>query len=402
MIDAGVDLSHPEFAGRPNTFALNRQNFNTNECELHGTATASVAAAPVNGVGLVGMYPQAKLQIWDASPNGSPLCELSLGDEIRGLAAATRKGPGVVNLSIGGVGRFPIEERAVMALVGEGSLVVASAGNDRVIGSPPSYPASFPHVLTVGATNEADRVASFSSASPEMDLAAPGQDIPVAIPKIWDPTGAGYGSEDGTSFSAPLVSAAAAAVWTLRPKLTNMQLFEVMRRSARDVGKRGWDAGTGYGILNVPAALARKAPPADPDEPNDDVYLVKPNGLTRTGKPALTTQRRPSTTISASVERGEDPEDVYRIFLPAKGRVRVTVRPTANVDLEVWGKRTRTVFERGAAARRDLLGVSAHAGRRFERVTIQGRSPSQFVYVDVVPNKRVVQASYTLTVAPVR
>jgi hypothetical protein len=102
------------------------------------------------------------------------------------------------------------------------------------------------------------------------------------------------------------------------------------------------------------------------------------------------------------VERGEDPEDVYRIFLPAKGRVRVTVRPTANVDLEVWGKRTRTVFERGAAARRDLLGVSAHAGRRFERVTIQGRSPSQFVYVDVVPNKRVVQASYTLTVAPVR
>jgi hypothetical protein len=257
-------------------------------------------------------------------------------------------------------------------------------------------------VLTVAATNEADRVASFSSASPAMDLAAPGQDIPVAIPKIWDPSGTGYASFDGTSFSAPLVSAAAAAVWTLRPTLTSTQLFEVMRRSARDVGKRGWDVNTGYGILNVPAALTRRAPPPDPDEPNEDVYLVRPNGLTRQGKPPLTTQQRPRTTISAQVERREDPEDVYRIFLPAKGRVRVTVRPTANVDLEVWGKRTRTVFERGAAARRDLLGVSAHAGKRFERVTIQGRGAAQFVYVDVVPNKRVVQASYTLTVAPVR
>jgi hypothetical protein len=400
MIDSGVDLTHEEFLGRPNTTPLNRQTFDAQDGELHGTATASLAAAPVNGKGIVGLYPQAKLQLWDATPNGE--IDIPVGDEIAGLTAAAQHGPGVVNLSLGGPFRIAVEERAIMNLVGEGSLVVASAGNSRDIGSPLSYPASFPHVLTIGATNEADRVASFSSASPFMDLAAPGQDIPVAIPKIWDPTGTGYASVDGTSFSAPLVSAAADAVWTLRPKLTNNQLFEIMRRSARDVGKRGWDANTGYGILNVPAALKRKAPPPDPGEPNDDVYLVKPNGLTRTGKPPLTSQQRPRTTISAQVERREDPEDVYRIFLPAKGRVRVTVRPTANIDLEVWGRRTRTVFERGAAARRDLLGLSAHAGNRFERVTIQGRGSPQFVYVDVVPNKRVVRASYTLTVAPVR
>lgn len=289
-----------------------------------------------------------------------------------------------------------------MTLVAEGSLVVASAGNDREGGSSLSYPASFPHVLTIGATDETDRVTGFSSASPAMDLAAPGQDIPVAIPKIWDPSGTGYASVDGTSFSAPLVSAAAAAVWTLRPRLTNTQLFELMRRSARDVGKRGWDANTGFGILNVPAALARKAPAADPVEPNEDVYLVKPNGLTRAGKPPLTNKQRPRRTIAAQVERREDPEDVYRVFLPATGRVRVTVRPTANVNLEVWGTQTRTVFERGAAARRDLLGVSAHAGKRFERVTLRGRGSPQFVYVDVFLPKTVVQASYSLSVAPVR
>src|SRR5205085_198431 len=106
--------------------------------------------------------------------------------------------------------------------------------------------ASFAHFLSIGATDELDHVTDFSSASPAMDLAAPGQDMTAAVPPYW--TATGYATLDGTSFSAPLVSGAAAAIWTERPKLTNTQLFEVIRRSARDVGKRGWDRNTGYGI----------------------------------------------------------------------------------------------------------------------------------------------------------
>jgi hypothetical protein len=394
MIDSGVDLGHEEFLGRPNTIALNTQTFNSRDEELHGTATASVAAAPVNGRGIVGIYPQAKLQLWDASPNGV----LTVGDEIAGLFAARRSGPGVINLSLGGFDRIAIEEAAILNAFGAGSLVVASAGNDRENGSAPSFPASFAHVLTVGATNESDHVAFFSSSSPAMDLAAPGQDIEAAIPMIYDSNL--YESVDGTSFSAPLVSGAAAAVWTLRPKLTNTQLFEVMRRSARDTGRRGWDRDTGFGILNVPAALARKAPAPDPQEPNEDVYLVRPNGLTRAGKPALTRPHRSRARIAAQLERQEDPEDVYRIYLPAKGRIVVTVRPSANVTLEIWGRRTTTVFEQGAAAKRDLIGVSAHPGKRFERVTLRGRGSPQYVYADVFLPRAGVQASYTLSVAP--
>ena len=389
MIDSGVDLGHEEFLGRPNTIALNRQSFSGEE-EEHGTMTASVAAAPVNGKGIVGIYPQAKLQLWDASPNGV----LTVGDEIAGLSAARRSGAGVINLSLGGFDRIAIEEAAILNAFRAGSLVVASAGNDRGNGSTPSYPASFAHVLTVGATNESDRVASFSSSSAAMDLAAPGQDIEAATP------GNLYDSVNGTSFSAPLVSAAAAAAWTVRPKLTNTQLFEVMRRSARDVGSRGWDRDTGFGILDVPRALVRGAPAADPREPNEDVYLVRPNGLTRTGQPALTRPRRPRAAIRAGLERQEDPEDVYRIYLPAKGRTVVTVRPSANVNLELWGRRTTTVFEQGAAARRDLLGVSAHPGKRFERVTLRGRGTPQYVYADVFLPRTGVQASYTLSVGP--
>ena len=397
MIDSGVDLSHEEFASRPNTIPLNGQTFDSGEEEAHGTMTASVATAPVNGLGLVGIYPQAKLQLWDASPYG----QLTVGSEIAGLFAAMRRGPGVVNLSLGGFDRIPIEERAIMSVFRSGSLIVASAGNDREGGSSPSYPAAFAHVLTVGATNQVDRVSYFSSASQAIDLAAPGEDMPAAVPSIWqEPPAAPYASVGGTSFSAPLVAGAAAAVWTARPSLKNTQLFEIMRRSARDIGRRGWDVDTGYGILDVPAAVGRPAPPVDVQEPNEDVYLVKPNGLSRAGNPPLTAPQRLRTALKAQVERREDPEDVYRVFLPAKGRLVVTVRPQANVTLEVWGRRTRSVLETGAAARRDLLGASGRAGKRFERVTLRGRGTGQYVYVDVFLPKNVVRASYSLSVAP--
>ena len=396
MIDAGVDLSHPEFVGRPDTRALNTQTFTATEDELHGTATASVAAAPanvgsdVNNPSMEGIYPQGKLQIWDASPAGL----LTVGGEIDGLASAVRHGRTVINLSLGGFDRISVEEHAILAAFGAGSVVVASAGNDRQQGSPRSFPASFAHVLTVGATDESNRATYFSSSSPDMDLAAPGQDMIVAVPKIWNATG--YEPLDGTSFSAPLVSGAAAAVWTLRPSLTNTQLFEVMRRSAHQVSGRGWNRNTGYGILDVNAALTRKAPAPDPQEPNEDVYLVKPNGLFKAGHP------RVRGSLAAHLEQGDDPEDVYRAYLPAHGRLTVTVRPTSNVNLEVWGPKTRTVFERGAAARRDLLGMSAHHGTRAERVVLRGGGAGQYVYVDAFLAKGVRDAGYTLSVVSAR
>src|SRR5436190_18808086 len=228
LIDAGTDLTHEEFANRPDTTALNRQTFTSGIEEEHGTATASVAAAPANGKGVVGIYPQAKLRVWDASPAG----ELTVGDEIAGLYSAIEHGRGVISLSLGGFDRIPIEEHAILAAFATGSLVVASAGNDRSEGSSPSYPSAFAHVLSSGATDELDDVTSFSSSARTMDLAAPGQNITVAVPAYWNPIA--YSAMDGTSFSAPLVAGAAAGIWTLRPKLANTQLFEIMRRSARD------------------------------------------------------------------------------------------------------------------------------------------------------------------------
>ena len=92
-------------------------------------------------------------------------------------------------------------------------------------------------MLTVGATDQNDEVTVFSSATPKLDLAAPGLEIPVAAPLSLVP--AGYLTLSGTSFSTPLVAGAAAAVWTRRPTLEKTQLFDVMQLSARDVGDPG-------------------------------------------------------------------------------------------------------------------------------------------------------------------
>jgi hypothetical protein len=396
VIDSGIDVSHEEFRRRRNTAVLNRQTFAEDESELHGTAVASVAAAPSNGVGVVGVYPRARLRNWDISPNGIP----SIGDELQALGYVIRHGRGVVNISFGGATLFPVEEHAILAAFGAGSLIVASSGNLRELLSIPEYPASYPHVLTVGATDENDEVTDFSSASPALDLVAPGLNIPVAAPRSLVPEG--YLVLGGTSFSAPIVSGAAAALWTARPKLDKTQIFELLRGTARDVGEPGRDVDTGFGLLNLPAAARAAVPRVDPQEPNDDVYLVRPNGLLRTGHYPLTMQQRSRSRLTARLDVTEDVRDVYRVWVPARSRLDLTVRPTANVDVEVWGPRTSTVAERGAALRRDLLAASTKPGNTVETLVIRGRPTGRYVYVNVRLGRQIVSAAYSLSLAPAR
>ena len=178
----------------------------------------------------------------------------------------------MINLSLGGTERDDLIEQAIDAAYAKGSLVVAASGNDGDQGNPADYPADYPHVLTVGATDENNTVAPFSNRSPYVDLVAPGQNVTVATADD-----ASWEAESGTSFSTPIVSGSAAWVWTARPQLDNTQLFEVMRRSATDVPPAGHDDASGYGMLDVAAALAYPAPVRDPFEPNDDVDFVQPD-----------------------------------------------------------------------------------------------------------------------------
>ena len=184
---------------------------------------------------------------------------ISVSGVVSGIDTALRRGTGVINLSLGSNSRDPLLEAIVNIAFGTGSLVVAASGNDRSHGSPLEYPASLPHVLTIGAIDQTGRPASFSSGSPYVDLAAPGQAIPVAVPP------AAYASYSGTSFATPLTAGAAAWVWTARPTLGVTQLFDLMRSSAQDIETPGFDPYTGFGRLDIPRALTATPPPGRPE-----------------------------------------------------------------------------------------------------------------------------------------
>ena len=388
VVDTGLDLSHPEFKARPSTTPLNTQSVVTSD-DIHGTAVSSIVGAPSNGVGLVGVYPQAALQEWDFGDG-------SLADILAGLDAASKRGRGVINFSGGFLGFSSLLEQGVDRALHRGAIVVAAVGNDRQTGNRSFVPASLPHVLTVGGTDQSDHVAFFSNRSSALDLVAPGVAMPVAVPTFYEASG--YTSFDGTSFSAPLVAGATAWVWTIRPQLDATQIQDVMRDSARDVGAKGWDSDTGFGILSIPAALARRTPAKDPQEPNDDINLVRPHAVTASGTRLATPAR-----LQARLDVTEDPEDVYRVWVPAHSRVAAGTRSSANVNLALWGPKTPTVYERGAALKRDLLSYSQRSGSRPE--VVSGRNDTgrgAFYFVDAFLGKRVGAAAYSLKVSVAR
>jgi subtilisin family serine protease len=387
IVDSGTDPTHPEFVDRPNTTFLNAQTVFGRD-EYHGTIVASVAAAPANGAGILGVYPSAALQIYDASSDSRGISDFSA---VSGILAAAEHCPGVINLSFGSTLPDDQLKDAILGAVHNGCLVVVSAGNSGEFGSPATYPASWPHVFTVGATDENDQAVSFSTSSPGVDVAAPGVDIVGAVPLSRNPTGY-QDALDGTSFSSPIVAAAAAWVWTERPTLTVAQLADVLRRSARDVDAPGFDDATGWGIVDIPAALAAPVAPNDPNEPNDDVDQVKPGKLFELGQPPLTTPAKPSIRIAASLETTDDPRDIYRIWVPAGRTVHVSVAAAGNAAARVWGPQTVRVNEGVQARRRDLKGPSIRAGTKgflaYVEVLLTGRSDNAMYTLSVTAAKR--------------
>jgi subtilisin family serine protease len=381
VVDSGTDPTHPEFANRPNTTFLDQQTVVGRE-EYHGTIVASVAAAPANDVGIVGVYPTAELQLFDASPDFRGINDLTA---ITGILGAAQNCPAVINLSFGSTQPDPELQDAILTAVHNGCLVVAAAGNSGESGSPTTYPASSPHVFTVGATDEHDLPTAFSTTSPGLDVAAPGVDILGAVPLSRNATGY-QDSFAGTSFSAPIAAAAAAWVWTARPTLTASQLAQVLRTSARDVSTPGFDTATGWGIVDVAAALAAPVPENDPGEPNDDVDQVKPGKLFALGQAALTTAAKPSIRIAGTLDAAEDPRDVYRIWVPAGKTVRVSVAG-GDAAARIWGPQTTSLDEGVRARRRDLKGTSLRAGKT-----------GLAAYVEVLLTGRSTSAGYTLAV----
>jgi hypothetical protein len=273
---------------------------------------------------------------------------------------------------------------------------VAAAGNEFAEGNPLEFPASLPHVLTVAAVGPDGSSSYFSNTSAAIDLSAPGENIMTAVPPALDLDGApdGYERQSGTSFAAPMVSAAVAWVAAARPELSADQVNQAVRLSAQDVGRSGWEPDTGFGVLSVGSALTIPPMPRDPGEPNDDIVWV--DGRMFTKPDPLLFKGRRSVRITALLDAFEDPADVYRIRLRPHSRERISANPAGSDDvaLAVYRKAAKQLSSKP-------LKRSARRGKRTERLTLRNRSRRArvfYVAVRVQPGARDLDATYALRV----
>lgn len=281
VIDTGVDLGHPDL--RENlvggisfvnqvevedwdnpgqTLVEPFPNKGPMDDHGHGTHVAGTIGAAMNGLGVVGAAPNAKIM---------PIKVLSYtrsgfgSDVASGIVWAVEHGANVINLSLGVYGGSKPVERAVRYALAKGVVVVAAMGNDREdsyleYGIHPSYPAALPGVIAVGATDDRDQVASFSNAGKWISVSAPGVDILSTTPtyEVSDPLPYEYGSMSGTSMATPYVAGVAALLLSLYPNMTPAQVKARLESTADDVGIPGFDVYTGHGRINAARALGLK------------------------------------------------------------------------------------------------------------------------------------------------
>lgn len=264
IIDTGVSNSHPDLTPKliPGWNTIS-DNTSTDDSFLisHGSHCAGIAAAASNnGVGISGVSWGARVM---------PVKVLTFigsgveGDVADGVKWAADHGAHVGSMSLGFPGLSAVIEDAVNYATDAGMLVVAASGNTpgAAIGAPAKYEA----VLAVGATDNKDVVASFTTTGPELDVSAPGVDVYSCWDVIFNANT--YVYESGTSMACPHVAGLAALVWSANPELTNLEVREIIESTAEDKGAPGRDPIYGYGRVNaklaVEAALASRCGPTD-------------------------------------------------------------------------------------------------------------------------------------------
>jgi hypothetical protein len=275
VIDTGADLTAPDLAAKtPRAYNVRTGGIDVRDTIGHGTFVASLAAGSVtNGEGVAGFGGDAKLLVIKASGLAGSFTDV---DEANAIVYAVDHGARVINLSVGGPDSSETERRGIAYAADRGVLVVAAIGNEYTLGNPVEYPAALLQPvgsngsggvgLSVGASTADGSRAFFSNTGSHLSLVAPGERVfgavsstasPAAYATVTLPGSATglYGFGSGTSFSAPEVAGAAALVMAANPLLPAPEVAQILKESAS--GKGVWNAPTGYGVLDVGAAIAR-------------------------------------------------------------------------------------------------------------------------------------------------
>jgi hypothetical protein len=192
-----------------------------------------------------------------------------------------------------------------------------------------------------------------------------------------------------------MVAGAVAWLKAARPTLTGDQLNQVVRLSATDIGRPGWEPDTGFGVLSVGSALQFSPPPADPGEPNDDIVWVDGRAF---GKPARVVYNgKGRKRVVGLLDAFEDPADVYRIRVRGHRRAKVSATPAGSDDIALYAYR-----KKARSLRAKPLRKASHRRRgRREHFVLRNRSGKRKVFyiaVRVQPGARDLDAGYALRV----
>ncbi len=250
VLDTGLDLSHPDFAGRDIVSQSFVEGQTVQDGNGHGTHCAGIAAGPAapGAQSRYGVAGEAELYV------GKVLGDEGSGSDggiLEGIDWAIEHGCHIVSMSLGspvqpGQGYSAVFEAVGQRALAAGTLIVAAAGNEShrpESVAPVGHPANCPSILAVAAVDERLRVAPFSCAGLEggggdVDVSAPGVDILSA----WSAPDL-YNTISGTSMATPFVAGVAALHAQADPAARAARLGErltqsaqALRDSARDVG----------------------------------------------------------------------------------------------------------------------------------------------------------------------
>jgi subtilisin family serine protease len=221
----------------------------------HGTHVAgTVAAEGDNGVGVIGVAWRAHVMAVKGLDDGGSGLHSQLAASI---AYAADNGADVINASWGGSGTTQTLADAVQYAYSLGVVFVAAAGNSAV-DARGFYPASYPSVITVAASDASDQLASFSNFGPRIDVAAPGVDVlslRAQGTSRGTPVGDAYARMSGTSMASPHVAGLAALILGRYPAYSTEQVRQAIRASASDPGPPGFDMQFGYGRIDAAHAV---------------------------------------------------------------------------------------------------------------------------------------------------
>ncbi len=249
----------------------------------HGTHCAGIVAALTNnGFGVAGVTPDARIMAVKI------FFDFTVLNAALGIIYAADNGADVINMSWGACWPTPLLEQALDYARARGVILVASAGNygdNRT-----AYPAGYPSTIAVSASNSDDHITDWSSYNDAVNLCAPGQSVlslraanTDMYAKYKEPNvhiiDSNYYLASGTSMSGPHVVAVAGYLRAVSPGLTPDAAQLILQSTADDfvdpygVGASmpGWDQYSGYGRVNLQAALAAT--------PNTSAIITSPSGF---------------------------------------------------------------------------------------------------------------------------